>query len=367
MANRRVYVHIGAPKTGTSYVQDRLALNMKSLADHDVHYLSRSPIVDPTLFQFRAALDLLDQDWGGTPGHADGAWDAFVRRARRRTGSVVLSHEILAPARPAYVEKLKRDLRSAEIHVVYGVRDLARQVPAAWQESIKQGRKWSYRKFLERMQDGNVWFHRAFDLPNVLNVWGAGLAPEQVHVVTVPRRGVAARRSELLWHRFCETFGIDPAWAPADSERVNRSLGMAETQLLRRLNRGVERTARQQGQYDDLIRDLLMDDQLGGRESGLVRLPPSVLPWAEEQTERWIEWIEQSGVHVVGDLDELRPLPLPEGTEWIDPDEVSAKKQLDAAVAALTVMTQEAARRPDPDRAFVNKVRTGARRLRDAP
>ena len=53
MTSRRVYVHIGAPKTGTSYVQDRLALNTRSLGSHGVHYLSRSPIVDPTLFQFR--------------------------------------------------------------------------------------------------------------------------------------------------------------------------------------------------------------------------------------------------------------------------------------------------------------------------
>ncbi|GAB3244967.1 hypothetical protein [Nocardioides dilutus] len=366
MVKQRVYVHIGAPKTGTSYVQDRLALNTKSLSDQGVHYLSRSPIIDPTLFQFRVALDLLGQDWGGTPGHAEGAWDAFVRRARRRSGSVILSHEILAPARPAYVDKLKRDLRGAEIHVVYGARDLARQVPAAWQESIKQGRKWSYRKFLLRMQHGDLWFYRAFDLPNVLNTWGAGLPPEQVHVVTVPRRGVAERRGELLWHRFCEAFGIDPAWAPVDSERANRSLGMAETQLLRRLNRGVERTARQQGRYDDLIRDLLMEDQLGGRESGLVRLPPDLFGWAEEQSDRWIEWLEQSGVHVIGDLAELRPLAPPEGTEWVDPDKVSAKKQLDAAVAALAAMTAEAARRPDPDRAFVNKVRVGARRLRES-
>ena len=362
--SKRVYLHVGAPKTGTSYVQDRLALNAKTLAANDVHYLSRSAIVDPTLFQFRAALDLLGQDWGGTPGHADGSWDAFVRRARRRTGSVILSHEILAPARPSVVEKLKRDLRGAEIHVVYGVRDLGRQVPAAWQESIKQGRKWTYRKFLQRMEKGDVWFAKAFDLPQVLNVWGAGLAPEQVHVVTVPRRGQQERRGDLLWHRFAEAFGIDPAWAPIDSERANRSLGMAETQLLRRLNRGVERTARRQGQYDDLIRDLLVEDQLGGRESGMVRLPPRLYAWADQQTERWVEWIEQSGVHVVGDLAELKPLPPPDGSVWVDPDKVSPKKQLDAAVSALAAMTQEAARRPDPDRAFASKVRVGVERLR---
>ena len=48
------------------------------------------------MFHFRAALDLLGQDWGGAPGHAEGAWDAMVRRVRRADGTVVISHEILA-------------------------------------------------------------------------------------------------------------------------------------------------------------------------------------------------------------------------------------------------------------------------------
>ena len=68
--SRRVYLHVGAPKTGTTYLQDRLALNATSLADHDVHFPTSRRWSAPALFQFRAALDLLDQDWGGKPGHA---------------------------------------------------------------------------------------------------------------------------------------------------------------------------------------------------------------------------------------------------------------------------------------------------------
>ena len=162
--SRKVYLHIGAPKTGTTYVQDRLSLNAKNLARHDVH-LPAAPLVDPALFHFRAALDLLDQDWGGPAGHAEGGWQALVRKTRRRSGTVVVSHEILAPAQPHQVARAMRDLAGAEIHVVYSARDLARQVPAAWQESIKQGRSWTYASYLNRMERGKVWFSRAFDLP----------------------------------------------------------------------------------------------------------------------------------------------------------------------------------------------------------
>ena len=38
-----VYLHVGAPKTGTTYIQDRLALNRTQLARHDVRYPTRRP------------------------------------------------------------------------------------------------------------------------------------------------------------------------------------------------------------------------------------------------------------------------------------------------------------------------------------
>ena len=139
------------------------------------------------------------------------------------------------------------DLAGSEVHVVYSARDLARQLPAAWQESIKQGRRWSFRAFLDAGRARRrPWFLRAFDLPTVLGTWGAALPPERVHVVTVPHDG-RRRRGDVLWLRFCQAFGIDPAWAPLDSERANRSLGIAETQVLRRLNRGIDRATRARG------------------------------------------------------------------------------------------------------------------------
>ena len=76
--SRQVFVHIGAPKTGTTYVQDRLALNEKSLDRHGIHVPSGGVTHSPGMYQFRVALDLLGQDWGGPPGHAEGSWDALV-------------------------------------------------------------------------------------------------------------------------------------------------------------------------------------------------------------------------------------------------------------------------------------------------
>ena len=358
--SRTVYLHIGAPKTGTTYVQDRLSLNAKSLAAHGVHFPSRNAITSPGLSHFRAALDLLGQDWGGPPGHADGAWDALARRIRRLDGTVIVSHEILAPAEPHHVQRVMDDLRGSEVHVVYSVRDQGRQLPAAWQESIKQGRTWSYRRYRRRVTNRRPWFTRAFDLPSVLDTWGAALPPERVHVVTVPHG-----RGDTLWLRYCEVFGIDPAWAPRDSERLNRSLGVAETQLLRKLNRRMARTTRRESTSDELIREMLAEGMLANRRGTKLRMPPRMHPWAVAEGERWVTWIQEHGVDVVGDLADLVPGPPVTKDEYLDPDRVSSKAQLSAALDALTAMTLEAARRTDPDDKLTTKVRGRLRTLRD--
>lgn len=358
-------MHVGAPKTGTTYLQNRLTANLTGLAQHDVHYATR-PLVTPHLFQFRAALDLLGRtDWRGPIARSDGAWDAMVRRIRRSSGTVIFSHEILADARPKQVARLWQDLDvggATELHIVYTARDLARQIPAAWQEGIKQGQRWTFESYLRRFQAEKLWFYRTFRFPRVLTVWGAGLPPEHVHLVTVP--GVAADvPPDELWRRFAAACGFDPAWAPEEGARANRSLGIAETQLIRRLNRRLGRSQQPGGRYDALIRVMLAEKVLVNRESDRVRIPPSLHPWVMEKTERWIEWAEQSGIDVIGDLDDLRP-PAPEpGAVWHDPDQVRPRKQLQAALDALAAMTAEAARREAPEETLGARVKRAGARL----
>ncbi len=353
-------MHVGAPKTGTTYLQDRLGNNVKSLAAHDVHLPTRAPLMSSGMFHFRAALDLMDQDWGGTPGHAEGSWDAMVRRVRRASGASIISHEILAPAAPEHVARLKSDLGAAdgtEIHIVYSARDLARQAPAGWQESVKQGRRWKFGRYLSRIRNGRPWFARAFDLPRVLTTWGNGLPPAQIHVVTVPQAEALTADPDLLWNRFCRAFEIDPEWAPEDSERTNASLGSAETQVLRALNERIGRSTRNNPGYDALILGMLADESLGGSDSPPILLPPKFYDWARERGEAWVEWLEQSGVDVVGDAAELLPEPPPEGQKFQHPDRVSHKAQLAAALDALAAMTEEAASRPDPDASMLARLR----------
>ena len=360
--SRVVYLHVGAPKTGTTYLQDRLALNKASLARHDVHY----PLALHAS-QFRPALDLLEMPWGGLQENVDGEWDGLINRVRRQQGKVIVSHEILAAAKPTQVRRAMAGLEGAEVHLVYSARDLARQIPAEWQEGIKHQRKQGFAGFLRRVQTSrrtkpNMWFWRVQSLPDVLTRWSKGLPPERVHLVTVPQAG--APREEL-WHRYCRAFDIDPAWAPEQSDRENVSIGAAESTLVRRLNRRLKQAGLPSEEYRRLIRELVVHQTLAQRpEMSKVTLPPAAFPWADDVAEEWIQWVVGSGIDVIGDVEDLRPVPPPAGQVWADPDRPRRPQMVDAALDAMVALAVEAAQRPDPNEQLTARLGRAARRLR---
>ncbi|HET7388752.1 MAG TPA: hypothetical protein VFJ19_19030 [Nocardioidaceae bacterium] len=360
--SRRVFLHIGAPKTGTTYLQDRLALNRSELSRHGVEYplgLHSS--------QFRAALDLIDRPWGGLREQVRGEWESLVGRVRRCDGTVVVSHEILAGARPGQIKQAMADFADSEVHLVYSARDLGRQIPAEWQEGIKHRRIRSFGKFVKQVQAARrtkptMWFWRVQGLPDVLGRWTGGLPPGHVHLVTVPRPGGPP---DELWNRYCTAFGIDPAWAPLDGGRANVSIGTAETTLLRKLNRRLKKAGVGSEDYRRLVRDVIVHETLAAREPMIrTTLPPWAHPWAAEVAEEWIEWVEGSGIHVIGDVEDLRPVLPDQATEWDDPDRPKRVDMVDAALDALVAITVEAASRPDPRVQITAKLGRAARRLR---
>ena len=163
------------------------------------------------------------------------------------------------------------DLAGSEIHIVYSARDLGRQLPAAWQESIKQGRRWSFRRFLRRGRE-----RRAVVLPRLRPPGRPGDVGRRPAPRAHPRGDRAAARSrrqhgDLLWRRFCEALR-HRARLGAGRQRPERTVrsGMAETQLVRELNRPARpRATRREPEYDNLIREMLAQQQLV--EAGVAR------------------------------------------------------------------------------------------------
>ena len=138
---RRVLLHVGAPKTGTSFVQDILFTNREALRERGILYAA-----DRHDAHFLAALDLMELPWGGLEREAAGAWDRLADEVREWPGTAIISHEILGRASRVQVARALESLGhpDTEIHVVFSARDLVRQIPAEWQENVKHRRTKTY-------------------------------------------------------------------------------------------------------------------------------------------------------------------------------------------------------------------------------
>ena len=340
--SRRILLHVGTPKTGTSYLQDVLFRNRATLAERDVLYPGER--FDA---HFLAALDLMALPWGGLETEALGAWDRLAAQVREWQGDAIISHEILATASRPQVARALASLGhpGVEIHVVLTVRDLVRQIPAEWQENIKHRRELSYAEFLAQVRDparrGRIasWFWGVQEIPDILDRWAAQLPPERVHLVTVPPPGGPP---DLLWQRCVSAFGLDGLELDLQGERANPSLGVPETALVRRINVKANRTIAP-ASYRPLVRELLAHQTLSRRsDSPRLTLPPDVHPWAQELAGAWVEEIKARGYDVVGDLADLLGPPVTH--PFADPDQPDESQVADAAVDAVRALLLENAR-----------------------
>lgn len=345
--SRRVLLHVGTPKTGTSHFQDVLFRNRDRLREQGVLYAAER--FDA---HFLAALDLMQLPWGGLENEAVGAWDALAERVRgflEKPGNrtAIISHEILATASRGQVARALASLGhpDTEVHVVLSVRDLVRQIPAEWQENVKHRRELRYGRFLDQVRDPDrssaigAWFWGVQEIPDILDRWAADLRPERVHLVTVPRPGGPR---DLLWQRFSTAFDLDELHLDVEPERANPSLGVPETTAVRRINVKANKLV-PPAAYRPLVRELIAHQTLSRRtDSPRLTLPPEEHGWVAELQQRWSDVVRERGYDVVGDLADL--VGDPPATTYADPDSPDEAQVADAALDAITALLVENAR-----------------------
>ena len=337
-AGRRVYLHVGVPKSGTSFLQAALARNRKALRDSGFRYPGgREPM-------FRAALDVRGNHkaWGRDSADVAGSWDDLCRKARAHDGVTVISSELLAAATSRQVAAARSMLTGLEVHVVVTARDLARQLTAEWQEGIKHGRSASFEQFRERILSGarrheharKFWASQ--DLPEVLARWGDLLPPECVHVVCSPS---PSSDPLLLWRRFADVVGFDPdAYDPSAPRSANTSLGVTQIHLLRQVNRALDGRLVQPG-YGRVVKQYFTRDLLVEHPSPRPEVPAGLYDELVATGERWVKEIERAGYRVHGDLAELVPR-APEGVS-AHPDDTDPRVEAATGAAVIAELLVE--------------------------
>ncbi|WP_210650485.1 hypothetical protein [Nocardioides sp. SYSU D00065] len=313
---RRVLVHIGTPKSGTTYLQSLWWHNHVALARRGLLLPGASADV-----QFQAAavvrgnagvLETMDE-------RQLRSWDRVVDEVEAWQGDALLSQEqLVETTREGAAAALDR-LRAVadEVHVLVTARDLVRQVPSAWQQRVKHGSATTLRRFFERVAkddpDFNFWHHQ--DVPRILERWAPDLPPSRVHVVVLPRPGADPR---LLWRRTCDLLGIDDTGLSLDAPVANETLAPAEIAFHRAVNAHF-RNAHLDVALSRRVK-AFMEPRLGGAPAARIALAPDMHAWLVERGNRMVDELATAPWRVVGDLDDLRPDPEP--GDGVDPDAV---------------------------------------------
>jgi hypothetical protein len=329
-------VHIGLQKTGTSYLQSVFWQSQEALVGQ------RLAMLPGTKQQmFRVMLATRDRARPGIDGRE--VTDALARLRHALDEAVaagtadrfLLTEESLAPATAAQARRLVEHLAGTQVHVVLTVRDLARQVPSVWQQKVTARRRYTYDRYLaavvkrgRRARD----FWASQDLPAVLERWGSAVPADRIHVVTVPPAG---SDPGLLLERFCSVLDLDPRSLDTRVPRSNVSLGLVQTELLRRVNVELGGRLRRREAYRAAGKMYLGKRILSAQQGSPAKLPRRLEEWCRSLSAAHVETVRAGGYDVVGSLDDL----LPAASAFADdPQHVTDAEIADAAAKAMAAM-----------------------------
>lgn len=338
---RRVVLHVGTMKSGTSYLQAALFAHQAGLARAGVLVPGRR-----WSDQSDAVHDLVTKG----PGER---WRDLSSAIAAHAGEAVVSMEYLGPIRDPMARRLLDSFPDATVEVVVTARDLNRTLVSMWQETVQNGRSWTwadYRAAAEAAAPGTGAvpedataagrsFWRQQHLARMLEAWVRRLGADHVTLVTLPQPGAPAG---VLLERFATATGL-PLDPSVSVPRRNESLGLASTLVLRELNAALEADGIGPAQGRRLRKHLIAKRTLAGLAGDEPRLGLPVEDWVRAQTVATVERVRGSGVRVVGDLADLDPVDVP----GCAPADVDPALLARAATAALATAVAEHARRAD--------------------
>ncbi|HSX67652.1 hypothetical protein [Nocardioides sp.] len=324
----RVYLHVGLPKTGTTYLQSVLWANKRALAEQGILVPGRRPVD-----HMWATLVVRER-----PGlssrrpQARTSWARILEQVHAHEGPAIISHEFFGAASAEQAARAIADL-GCEVHVVVTARDMLTVVASYWQEYVKHGfRRIPLDAFPPAGGGSGEWTWDALDLEQVVRRWGAGIPPEHMHLLVLP--GKEAPR-DALWLSFAAIVGIERAEAfDLEQARENSSLGVVEAELMRRICDGLEDfdNAMDRGVW---LRSYLAHRHLVPRQGSRPRPSPERVAELRARADRAVSWLATSGSDIHGDLERLRVTGEPAGR---DPASVTADELLDASATVARGM-----------------------------
>lgn len=231
-------VHVGPPKTGSTYLQACLADLRDRLREDGIWYpdLWLEGKVRNSHSQLAVLL--------AAPEPPD-LREEFRRINAEGHRIVVLSCEVFFGLPADRLALLKELMGTSEVELVYYCRRWSDRLPSIWNQNVRAGQAETIPEFLNHYFRGPV---RAMNV-NYGLIWEriAGVFGREA-VRIVPYSTLMDAGADLFEHFSREFLGWSGAKAPDQGKRLNESHGLAEMEMLRALNAlHLRRTGKQGG------------------------------------------------------------------------------------------------------------------------
>ncbi|HVT65707.1 MAG TPA: hypothetical protein VHD81_11170 [Mycobacteriales bacterium] len=263
-----------------------------------------------------------------------------------------MSSEWLCRATDKQAQRVVRGLGGRRVHVVATLRPLAKILPSAWQQYVKDGYVGDYEGWLQGTLNGapyespTPWFWIRHRHDAVIARWASIVGPSQVTAIVVD-----SRDHDLLLRQFEWLLALPEGFLVATGAgQRNDSLTWPEAELLRRINIHFAGEQLSDELYSKVVRSGLLP-RLAAARGGLAQPTPIATPgWALERAAeigaRAAAAIEASGVRVLGDLASLGARPAAD--ELTEPQTEPHVEFSAVAHAIVGVIAGAKAQRPAP-------------------
>lgn len=298
----RVVLHIGAPKSGTTYLQSVVWANKEALAGAGILVPGEVPFDHDRVVGAVTAPRPRPR--------AVRTWRRIRDEVADWSGTALITNEWFAHATREQAQRFVGELEEVggRVDLVFTARELSGIVPAAWQEQLKLGRGIALESYLDRLE-ANVdkWSWQTLDPGEVLPRWSPPIPADRVHVVTVPPR---AAGPNLLWERFAQVAGIPDGLCDLTRTTANESLGVESARLLELMGGRLRAAVDADGegvpwtQQYAWLRRYLSHHLLVPRGGDKIALAEEDLDRLATRSAASAERIRAEGYTVVGDLAE---------------------------------------------------------------
>lgn len=349
---KRIVIHAGFFKTGTTALQSSLAANREKLLQNGVLYPAlTSGDASRSTGQHRAAWALKGRHWGweGEGGKKTpiSVWKNLAKQMNAFDGTSLFSSEFLAELLVEDVERMKKRIKSEKVEVVFTLRPLVKMLPSQYQQSVKYGMRLDYEAWLKRVLNGDdsMVQHKTFwerhDHPGVIQRWVDVFGAENVTLVVVDET-----QPNLIYETFNSILQLPVGLlGPVEEKGLNRSLTWEEICLLLELNKKFDRKLGW-GEYASMIRNGIFRSltDVPARDGQQKLLTPEwAVTQAKQITSDNIAKLKNMGIKIIGDLDSTANADVPTGS-----NEPLTSISLDYAADLLLLHKQEALLRDVP-------------------